>query len=210
LRYQIIHSKMTNMKRSPSYRLAASIGFVLLLFTTALNAQTKYTSNGGVKLVVEGTSNIHDWDMTSKQGYCSAEFLFGPGGHLAGLSALQFTVPAESLKSDKKALDRNTYKALNTEKHNSISFASNNAVVRPNGGSGFVLTTRGNLTISGVSRVVDLTAHGVMNADRSITYSGVYKLKMTDYKVTPPSLMFGAIKTGDAVTVKFDLVLKAQ
>jgi hypothetical protein len=194
----------------PAGITALGMLFCSLLVYTGSNGQTKYQSAGGVKLTVEGTSNIHDWDMTSKQGSCFAEFVFGPGGHLAGLSSLQFTIPAESLKSDKKSLDKNTYKALNTEKYNTISFASNNAVVRPNGGSGFTLTTRGNLTISGVTRVVDLTANGVMNTDRSITYSGTYKLKMTDYKVTPPSLMFGAIKTGDAVTVKFDLVLKAQ
>jgi polyisoprenoid-binding protein YceI len=194
----------------PAVIAALSMLFCSLLVSIGSNGQTKYQSSGGVKLIIEGTSNIHDWDMTSKQGACSAEFLFSPGGHLAGLTALQFTVPAESLKSDKKSMDKNTYKALNTEKHGTISFASNNAAVRPNGTSGFILTTRGNLTISGVTRVVDLTANGVLNPDRSITYSGTYKLKMTDYKVTPPSIMFGAIKTGDAVTVKFDLVLKAQ
>lgn len=190
--------------------LVAAMGMLIggLLLSTVSNAQTKYQSVGGVKLVIEGTSNIHDWDMNSKQGSCSAEFLFAPTGHLAGLSSLQFSVPAESLKSNKKAMDNNTYKALNTSKHSTISFTASSASVRPNG-SGFILTTRGNLTISGVTRVVDLTAHGVMNADKSITYSGTYKLKMTDFKVTPPSIMFGAIKTGDAVTVKFDLILKA-
>lgn len=210
----IPHSKTNNMKRISASMPAviAALGMLCcsLLVSTGSNGQTKYQSSGGVKLVIEGTSNIHDWDMTSKQGQCSAEFLFAPGGHLAGLSSLQFTVPAESLKSDKKAMDKNTYKALNTEKHGTISFASSSAVVRPNAGSGFTLTTRGNLTISGVTRVVDLIANGVLNPDKSITYSGTYKLKMTDYKVTPPSIMFGAIKTGDAVIVKFDLILRAM
>ena len=38
---------------------------------------------------------------------------------------------------------------------------------------------------------------------------GTYNLKMTDFELTPPSLMFGRIKVRDEVTVKFDLVLKS-
>jgi polyisoprenoid-binding protein YceI len=194
----------------PAAIAALGMLFCGLLISTGSNGQTKYQSNGGVKLTIEGTSNIHDWDMKSNKGTCTAEFLFNSSGQLTGLSSLHFAVPAASLKSENKSMDKNTYKALNSDKYNDISFAANNAVVKPNGNGGYVLTARGNLTISGVTRVVDLIANGTMNADKSISYTGSYKLKMTDYKVTPPSMMFGAIKTGDAITVKFDLVLMTQ
>ena len=195
-----------NMTSAP----AALVIFICSLFVSiGCIGQIKYHSNGPAKLIIEGTSNIHDWDMKSEKGVCSAEFLFTPTGYIGGLSALQFTVPSESLKSDNKSMDKNTYKALNTDKYNTIGFVASNAVIKPNGKTGFILIARGKLTISGITRDVELTANGVMNSDKSITYSGTYKLKMTDYKVTPPNIMFGAIKTGDAVTVKFDLVLKA-
>jgi hypothetical protein len=48
-----------------------------------------------------------------------------------------------------------------------------------------------------------------MNADKSISYNGAYKIKMTDYNVEPPTIMLGAIKTGEFVTVKFDLLLRS-
>jgi polyisoprenoid-binding protein YceI len=76
-------------------------------------------------------------------------------------------------------------------------------------GPNYFLTAKGRLTISNVTKDVVLTATGVMNADKSITYSGTYQLKMTDYNVDPPSLMMGAIKTGDLVTVKFNLLLRS-
>lgn len=193
----------------PAAIAALGMLFCSLLISVGSNGQTKYQSNGGVKLTIEGTSNIHDWDMKSSKGSCTAEFLLNASGQLTTLSTLHFTVPAESLKSEHKSMDKNTYKALNTDKYNAISFTAGNAVVQSNGKGGYVLTARGNLTISGVTRVVDLTATGTMNADKTITYTGSYKLKMTDYKVTPPTMMFGAIKTGDAITVKFDLVLQA-
>ena len=181
----------------------------LLAICTITHAQIKYQSIGGVKLVIEGTSNIHDWDIKSDKGYCSGIFDISTTGILNGVSYINFTVPAESLKSEHKGMDKNTYKALNTAKYASISFTAASVTVKPAGSTNYFLTARGRLTISGVSRDVVLTATGVMNTDKSITYSGTYPLKMTDYNVDPPSLMMGAIKTGDLVTVKFNLLLKS-
>ncbi|MBO9202857.1 MULTISPECIES: YceI family protein [Niastella] len=183
---------------------------LFLAFTSSIaHAQTKYQSVGGVKLTIEGTSNIHDWDMKSDKGYCSSLFDITQSGTLNGVSYINFTVPAESLKSEHKGMDKNTYKALNTEKYNSISFTASSVSVKQNGAAGYLLTARGRLTISGVTKDVVLTANGTMNADKSISYTGSYKIKMTDYNVEPPSLMMGAIKTGELVTVKFDLLLRS-
>jgi len=188
---------------------ALGIFFSSLLVTNSVNGQARYQSAGGVKITIEGTSNIHDWTMESDKGVCSGIFDVNNTGALTGLSSLNFSVPAESLKSDHKGMDKNSYKALNTGKYAAISFTAGAASIQPAGTSGFTLNTRGKLTISGVTKDVQLTAKGVVNADKSITYTGSYQLNMTDFNVEPPSLMFGAIKTGDKVTVKFNLVLKA-
>jgi YceI-like domain len=180
-----------------------------LAFSASATGQTKYQSAGGVKLVIEGTSNLHDWDITSDKGTCSAVFEINNSGIPTGISALNFSVPAESLKSEHKAMDKNTYKALGTDKYNSISFVAASASIRPAGGANYLLVAKGKLTISGVAKDVVLTATGVMNPDKSITYSGTYQLKMTDFKVDPPTAMFGTIKTGNSITVKFNLVLKS-
>jgi polyisoprenoid-binding protein YceI len=187
--------------------VSALSGFLVL--SAGVNGQTKYQSAGGVKLVIEGTSNIHDWDLKSEKGTCSAVFEVNNAGAPTGLSTLTFTVPAESLKSDHKAMDKNTYKALGTDKYASISFTTGSAVIKPAGGNNYLLTAKGKLTISGVTKDVQLTATGVMNPDKSITYSGAYQLKMTDFNVAPPTAVFGTIKTGNQITVKFDLVLKS-
>jgi hypothetical protein len=187
---------------------------LLLTLSSALtssiaNAQIKYQSVGGVKLVIEGTSNIHDWDMKSDKGYCSSLFDITQTGTLNGVSYINFTVPAESLKSDHKGMDKNTYKALNTEKYSNISFTASSVNIKPVGATGYLLTAKGRLTISGVTKEVVIAATGTMNPDKSISYTGAYKLKMTDYNVEPPSLMLGAIKTGEFITVKFNLLLKS-
>lgn len=50
-----------------------------------------------------------------------------------------------------------------------------------------------------------MIVHSVVNKDGSITFKGTYKLKMADYGVEPPSFMFGAMSTGDAITLDFDV-----
>jgi hypothetical protein len=194
--------------------MKTSSNYLLLILTFAFissiaHAQTKYQSVGGVKLVIEGTSNIHDWDMRSDKGYCSILFDITQAGTLNGVSYINFTVPAESLKSEHSGMDKNTYKALHTAQYNNISFTASSVSVKPVGATGYLLTAKGQLSISGVTKDVVLTATGTMNPDKSISYTGTYKLKMTDYNVEPPSLMLGAIKTGETVTVKFDLLLRS-
>ncbi|MHA4808057.1 YceI family protein [Flavitalea flava] len=201
------------MKRLPTHH---SILFIItgvllgcLAFSNRVTGQTTYQSAGGVKLVIEGTSNIHDWEMVSDKGICSAVFEVNNSGIPTGISALNFSVPAESLKSEHKAMDKNTYKALGTDKYASISFVAPSASIKAGDGSVYELVAKGKLTISGVTKEVILTAAGIMNPDKSITYSGSYQLKMTDFKVKPPTIMLGSIKTGNTITVKYNLVLKS-
>ena len=47
-----------------------------------------------------------------------------------------------------------------------------------------------------------------MAEDSTITCTGTYNLTMTDYGVEPPSFMFGAMKTGDALTFEYNVVYK--
>jgi len=192
-------------------RTAIAVAIILcsLLAAGNSNAQSRYQSAGGVKITIEGTSNIHDWDMKSEKGICSGVFNVSNTGIITGLSALSFTVPAESLKSEHSGMDKNTYKALNTSKFASISFIAGPTTVKPSGNSGHTLTTSGKLTIAGVTKDVTLTATGVVNADKSITYTGSYKLNMTDFNVEPPKAMFGTIRTGNSIVVKFNLILRS-
>jgi len=172
-------------------------------------SQKSNPGSGKVKIVIEGTSNVHDWDIKSDKGVCTSVFDLTKSGLLNGISELSFTIPAESLKSDHRGMDKNTYKALNTSKYASIQFTAGSIEVKPSGKSSYALITKGKLTIAGVSKDVVLTATGLVNADNTVSYSGSYKLKMTDYKVDPPKAVLGTIKTGDNVVVKYDLILKS-
>lgn len=200
------------MKQSPASIPGKLRVISLLLIAFALSitakAQTTYQTTGPIKIRIEGTSNIHDWEMDADKGNGTAVFVLDNHGILSGLTSLSFTMPAESLKSEHKAMDKNAYKAMKTDKFATISYTAVTSSVKPYGNK-YQVQSKGKLTISGVTRDVDLIAICSTNpADKSIACSGSYKFKMTSYNVTPPSIMLGAIKTGDDITVKFDLVFK--
>ncbi len=202
----MLHQRIKNRLLAAVVLLLAAV----LVLPAAVNAQTKYQAAGNVKITVEGTSNIHDWEMNTEKGTSTAFFTLSPAGAITAVNSVAFVMKAEDLKSEHKAMDKNTYNALHTDKNPSISFVSGAATVQPTGSNSVAITAKGKLTIAGVSKDVTLLANGVVNADKSITCTGSYKIKMTDYSVEPPSIMFGTIKTGNDLNIKFTLQLKAS
>jgi polyisoprenoid-binding protein YceI len=183
------------------------LALLTLSLGALVNAQTKYHASY-TKVAIAGTSTFHDWDMISEKANCDISFNFD-GVNITGLSSLLFTVKSETLKSDHKGMDKNAYKALNTEKFPDISFTSSYANIRPNGPNNYIVSAKGKMTISGTTKEVWLAANCTVNPqDMSIQSTGSLKIKMTEYNVEPPTFMFGAMKTGDEITVKYDVNLK--
>jgi polyisoprenoid-binding protein YceI len=102
-------------------------------------------------------------------------------------------------------MDNNTYKALNVDKNPNITYVLSSATVTPVDGNTYTIKTTGKLTIAGSTRETDVVATGKMNADKSISVTGSKKFKMTDYGIKPPTAMLGTIKTGDDITISYNL-----
>jgi len=59
-----------------------------------------------------------------------------------------------------------------------------------------------------VSKEISMKAVG-KSENGLLHVTGTYDLKMTDYGLKPPTLMFGRIKVAETVKVKYDLLLKS-
>lgn len=100
-------------------------------------------------------------------------------------------------------MDKNTYKALNTDKYKTINYELlkvNNLDCTSK--TECKVTTTGYLTIAGTKKQVELVFDAKVTGDK-VVLTGNKKIKMTDFKVDPPTAMFGTITTGDEVNVKF-------
>lgn len=178
-------------------------------FGQHLFAQDMYKINDSkdINMKLSGTSTLHKWSMNAQT--FSGEARFGFTDHLLStVSALNFSLAVQDLKSGEKGLDKNAYKALKTGQYKDILYKLTSAKVSPEKDKRYLIATQGKLTIAGVTNDVNMDVYCVVNQDNSITCTGSDKLKMSDYQVKPPSFMLGAMKTGDAITLDFTLVYK--
>jgi polyisoprenoid-binding protein YceI len=118
-------------------------------------------------------------------------------------------VPVDQLSSGDKGLDENMRKALKATQYREIQFRMESYDVRtPSSGAAvFTVTLHGPLSLAGVERRIDVVATCV-RAGEGLRLSGSKELLMTDYQIKPPTLVFGAIKTADLITVKFNATLR--
>lgn len=184
-------------------------GLMLIFFSII---HTPVTGVGQIKyqsqltnILITGTSTLHDWEMKSNNGQLSATFIL-TNDKLTSVASLSFTMPSESLKSGHGMMDNNTYKALKTSAYRDISFVLSSVIVTPQDANTYLLKCFGKLTIAGTTHETDLVVILKWNpADKSFSCTGTKKLKMTDYNVKPPVIMMGAIKTGDDISITYNL-----
>ena len=67
---------------------------------------------------------------------------------------------------------------------------------------------RGTLAIAGKEQLIDLPVKIIKNDNGIVTVRGNKKLLMTDYGIKPPTFMLGVLKTGNEVSVEFEVALK--
>ena len=118
-------------------------------------------------------------------------------------------VPVDQLSSGEKGLDDNMRKALKGAQYKDIRFQMDSYDVKApsSGAAAFSVTLRGRLSLAGVERRIDVAATCV-RVGEGLRLSGSKELLMTDYQIKPPTLMFGAIKTADLITIKFNATLQ--
>lgn len=166
-----------------------------------------YKISPDFSLVIKGTSNVHDW-QSSVEELQSAILLTGSDGSLA-ITKCEITIPVKSIKSEKGAMmNKKTWKALNEEEYPQIKYTQSQFSAESQGSSGFTAKSAGNLSIAGVTKPVELKLTGQLLEDKTIQVSGSKKLKMTDFGIDPPTALLGTMKTGDEITIEFNVILK--
>lgn len=173
-----------------------------------LMAQTyKLITGKDVSIKVLGSSNIHGWTEVSTVMESQGEFKFDDE-QLKGLTAFSFTVNAKSLKSEHESMDNRTYTAMKADQYPRITYKLSSATITTVQKNKYLIKATGELTIAGVSQSITLDVTAVVNADNTITCAGSKKIKLTDYKIDPPSFMLGAMKVTNDLTIQFNLTYK--
>lgn len=153
-------------------------------------------------LKIEGTSSLHDWSADANK--VSGSVNFGMNDIATALKNVSVEIEVNAIKSEKgSTMDNNIYSALKAKTYPKISFQMTKVNSIKGSSADFTASVTGNLSIAGTTKLVDLNVTGKKKSNGDLVFNGSKKIKMTDFNVKPPSFMFGAMKTGDDVTVTF-------
>lgn len=188
---------------------------VLLASSTGWAQSTNYTlDRENSSIVITGTSTIHDWEADVEE--MSTEISLTPEVMMEDsmsnpVNSFSLTIPVESIESGKGGMNRKIYGALKEDKHPNIMFNFSSATLADTvqTSESFTLNVTGNLNIAGKVKEVTFPVKGTKVGENSYRFEGSYGLNMKDYDVDPPSAVFGTIKSGEEVDIKFNVLYTA-
>jgi polyisoprenoid-binding protein YceI len=191
-----------------------------LLALTATAARAQATAKVPVapdsKIWIDGTSNLHDWSCKATSLEANVELDAVAAAQFANaapkaLKKVDVKIPVKSLHCNHGGMDGNVYKALKADAAPEISYImATFEAVAGEAKDTFTLKTVGTLTIAGKQNKIDMDVVATRLADGTVIAKGVVPIKMTDYGITPPTAIFGRLKTGDEVKVNFELSVGAK
>ena len=152
----------------------------------------KYSSNAtqlGLRVRVEPAPRVPEDVLKSK------------------LSEFLLVIPVSGMKSGTDLLDEHMSEALKAKQFPEIRAAVKGYEIKGENTDGsHQVTASVDLTIAGVTRTVPVDA-SIFIEGETVRIKGEKQLLMTDFKIDPPTLMLGTIKTANEITIRFNLLL---
>lgn len=188
--------------------------FVLVVGLAAWTALDTFEFGPESKLVLSGTSTMHDWscEVADLDGSWTAEL--APQSEdqpVVSVTDASVVIPVDAIDCGNGTMTKRLRKAIDSDDHEMIRYNLTNAeVTQASGVGGFALLTEGVLEITGTEQPHKMTIMGQRLDDGTLQLTGETELTMSDFGVKPPSYMLGALRVGDQVNIKFDVNVPAQ
>ena len=178
-----------------------NVFLLFLVFSLPSMAQMNYSLAPNPDLKITGTSTIHDWEMVSSTAKGEGQFSIN-AGKVSAAKNVSIVMPAESIKSGKSGMDKNAYSAMKSKEFKDVKFTLKAFCPK---GNGFEAT--GDFIIAGVTNTVKFPVT-INQTSSNINVKGFYPFKLTDFKIDPPTALLGTVKTGDEVSIHFNVTFQ--
>ena len=180
------------------------IGIALLSIKAMVPIKNTYTLDKDYAVTINGTSNLHNWDEKVKT-VTGEGIVNWNGEENFDLESINIKMVVHSIRSDMGIImNTNTYKALKADANPDIFFSLTSPIrslqIKSNGK---MISAKGNLTIAGVTKAVDMQVKISMPEHGKLVFEGSQSIQMTDYGIKPPVALFGTLKTGNEITINF-------
>ena len=163
------------------------------------------------ELTIEGTSSLHAFHCKTNKIMAYVDVDPGYTKDLTKVArpivSVKVNIVVKTLTCGNGQMDKNMYSTLDADKNPLIKYTMSNYDILDGTKSpaAFVANTTGTLTISGQEKVISMKINAERLSDGKATAQSEQALLMSDFGIKPPSFMFGRLKVGDEIKVKFNL-----
>jgi polyisoprenoid-binding protein YceI len=193
--------RVYKMKRFTLFLLFLSICAVSLF-----SQQTVSLIPASSTMSIQGTSSLHDWEEKVDKFEVSLS-VKTRDKDIISIDRANFTCKAKSISSENSTMTNKTLDALKAESYPDISFKLVSVDKLSSQGGNFSGTVSGDITLAGVTKRISISFSG-NNANNKISLKGSKIVSLKDYNIIPPTAMLGTLKTGDQVTISFNLLFQ--
>jgi YceI-like domain len=190
-------------------------------------------ASAGSQLTLEGSSNVKDWrcsgttldarmEVAAPLAQINSIIDRIEDGDVARLDpraasfpppTFRLRVPVQSLRCGNRQMERDMYRALRSEENPVIDFVFHDlygGIEHDIDGGSYRATITGTLTLGGTERRVQIQVEAVRVSRDRFRLRARLPLRMTDFRITPPTALFGMVKARDELEVRFDLYLQSR
>ncbi len=170
-----------------------------------------YTILPESRVFIQGTSNVNHFTCD-----CSNEFevrhykVFQSSPSQMVFVDTKLYLPVTLFDCKNRKMDRDLQRALKADQYPTVELELTNLHISSSNLSQLEdqwaeATAKVNITLAGVTKTQFVRVK-VKRADSSaLQIDGSKSLKMTDFEITPPEVLFGMIKVNDQITLHFNL-----
>lgn len=179
--------------------------------------QTSFEARPESKIVIKGSSTVHDFDCLSDKIRGQAEIAAEEEEEIQDTvkanSPLDVSIlfPVKEFDCGRSRMNRDFYETLEAEEYEEITFDFISAKLVDNSSEEFDLyEVSGILTVAGREREIQVEVKGTHQENDVIRIEGYHPISMKDFGIDPPTALMGMIQVDDELEVHFDLRVQAR
>ncbi|HEY0142816.1 MAG TPA: YceI family protein [Thermoanaerobaculia bacterium] len=196
---------------------------------------TRFVAGSASELILEGSSNVAGWRCTGttldgrmevaaplsrindvidrvEDGNIGV-WMSNPAAGRFPQPTFNLRVPVQSLRCLNRQMDRDMYEALRAQAHPVIEFrfaGLTGGIEHDIDGGSYRTTIAGTLSLAGAQRQINVEVEARRLSRDRFRLRARLPLRMTDFRITPPTAVFGMVKVKNELTVTFDMVMVAS
>jgi polyisoprenoid-binding protein YceI len=193
------------------YTLMASalLSLTAPLASAQSNSAVRLQLEPGSEITLEGTSTLHAFHCKTNKLNAYVDVDPGYATDLTKVArpivSVQVNIVVKTLTCGNTTMDNNMYATLKADENQIIKYRLSGYDIVDGSATGFAANTKGTLTIAGKEKAIDFRVSASRLAEGKATAEGEESLLLTDFGIEPPSFMFGRLKVGNEIKVKFNL-----